>query len=248
VSKTHNLDFEEFKRNISWFVKSQDKIEFLNTDFGFEPSEEFQNTFPKLSSLVREARILNLKINDQLYRLLSWTNKDNASCGWLNIIETNIEPAIELIDEHKMLLNEIGGIQESYNQPEPSLSNNQNFLFIASLCLKGIGGWDSYYDDMCKEYGKPKISYEGFVCFVQEANGDVTVYDPITKAVLLFSHDHCFDNVEFMENQPKYTFHTINGINNFVDYVEKLAEEWINEITRQTKKGSKWLTRWFNVK
>lgn len=224
-----NIDFETFKNDITWFVKPTDKVELLDTTLNYSLTKKFQETFPKLTNLIEKSRVLNLTINYQSYRLFSWTNKDNKSFGWLNKIESDKTTDIELIDEHELILQEIGGIQESYNQPEPSLTNNQNFLFIKSECSKGIGGWDDYYEMMCEEENKQKIDYKDFVCFVQEANGDVTLYDRNSKEVMLFAHDHCFDNVEFLENQPEYTFHKINGIKTFVDYVESLATEWTNE-------------------
>jgi hypothetical protein len=127
------------------------------------------------------------------------------------------------------LLKEIGGIQEAYNQPEPSLTNNQNFLFIKSECTKGIGGWNDYYEMMCEAEGKAQIDFKDFVCFVQEANGAVVLYERSMKEVMLFSHDHSFDNVEFLENQPEYTFHKIRGVETFMDYVKQLAAEWLDE-------------------
>ncbi len=224
-----NIDFETFKNDITWFVKPTDKVELLDPTLNYSLTEKFQETFPKLTSLIEKSRVLNLTINYQSYRLFSWTNKGNKSFGWLNKIESDKTTDIELIDEHELLLQEIGGIQESYNQPEPSLTNNQNFLFIKSECSKGIGSWDDYYEMMCEEEDKRQIDYKDFICFVQEANGDVTLYDKNTKEVMLFAHDHSFDNVEFLENQPEYTFHKINGVKTFVNYVESLATEWIDE-------------------
>ncbi len=225
-----NRDFESFKSDITWFIKPTDNIVLMDTLTNYSLTETFQSNFPTLTKLIQKARVLNLTINSQPYRLFSWTNKDNNSCGWLNKLESNDSSDIELLGEHKLLLNEIGGIQESYNQPESSLTNNQNFLFIKSECTNGIGGWDDYYQMMCEEENKSQIDFKDFVCFVQEANGDVTLYDKDSKEVMLFAHDHSFENVEFLENQPEYTFHRINGIKTFVDYVEKLANEWANEI------------------
>lgn len=225
-----NKDFETFKEEISWFIKEFDKVDFLDTESEFQLSEKFQNTFPNLTKLIKLARVLNLNINNQSYKLFSWTNKNDLSCGWLNKIEKNPNTTLNLIEEHKLLLSEIGGIQESYNQPEASLCNNQNYMFIESECSTGIGGWDEYYEEMCKEENKDQIEYKDFICFVQEANGDVTLYNPENKEVMLFAHDHSFEDVEFLENQPEYTLHKFKNITNFVDYVETLATEWKNEL------------------
>lgn len=225
-----NSDFEDFKSDITWFVKPSDRVELLETEKNFSLTKDFQATFPNLTKLIQKSRVLSLTINNQPYKLFSWTTKDNKSCGWLNKIEADTKNEIKLLEEHKLLLKEIGGIQESYNQPEPSLYNNQNFLFIESECTKGIGGWDDYYEMMCEEENKLPIDFKDFVCFVREANGDVTLYDPESKYVMLFAHDHSFDNVEFLNDQPEYTFHKINGISTFTDYVEMLANEWDNKI------------------
>ncbi len=225
-----NPDFEEFKRDITWFIKATDKVELLGIEDNLFLSSEFQSTFPKLTELVQKARILNLKINEQPFKLFSWNDIDDLSCGWLSKIEPDTVSELKLTKEHQTLLNSIGGIKESYNEPEPCLANNQNFLFLKSKCSKGIGDWDDYYDDMCNEYQKSKIDSSDFISFVHEANGALTFYNPKNSEVLLFSHDHSFDNVEFLEDQPEYTFHRINGVKYFTDYVEKLAKEWIDEI------------------
>ncbi|MCD0489939.1 hypothetical protein LPB86_16980 [Pedobacter sp. MC2016-14] len=225
-----NIDFETFKNEISWFFDQSDEVEFLDSVKEIHLSDNFENTFPVLTALLKQARVLNLKINNQLFKLFSWTNKDGSSCGWLNKIEKEDISELQLIEEHKLLLKEIGGIQESYHQPEESLCNNQNFMFIESECSLGIGGFEEYYEEMCNEEGKEPIDFKHFICFVEEANGNATVYNPKSKDVFLFAQDHCFENVESVENQPEYTFYKINDVNNFVDYVETLASEWRNEI------------------
>lgn len=224
-----NTDFEALKKDISWLINSSDKVEFLDSK-EFVLSNNFKNTFPVLTELIEQARILDLKINDQLFKLFSWTSKNNLRCGWLNKIENEGISDLKLIEEHKLLLREIGGIQESYNQPEESLCNNQNYMFIASECSLGIGDWDEYYEEMCNEEEKQPIDSKDYICFVEEANGNLTLYNPMTKEVFLFANDHCFENVKFLENQPEYTFHKINNAINFVGYVETLASEWKNEI------------------
>lgn len=231
-----NNDFDIFKREISWFIKPTDKIEVTKTELNF--SDNFISTFPTLYKLVSQARVLGVTLTRQNkiinYKLLSWTDNGNLKSGWLCKFDTK-ETEIEILPEHQLLVDNIGGIQESYKQLETNkeiLTDNQNFLFIKSECTKGIGGWDEYYEDMCKDYEKPRIDFKNFICFVQEANGDVTLYDPKTKEVMLFAHDHCFENVEFLESQPEYTFHKINGIINFKDYAETLAHQWLDNIVK----------------
>lgn len=223
-----NTDFEAFKDHLSWLIHPS-QIENVS-EAEIRLSQKFTDTFPILTDLISQARVLNLDIDHQPHLLFSWTNRKNEIFGWLNKMEPDFTSTLPFIEEHKLLLDEIGGIRESFNQPQPSVSNNQEFMFTGSNCLLGINDWDDHYEDLCKSENKPPIDYKDFISYVIEANGNTTVYDPKTKEVFLFAHDHAFDNVDFLENQPEYTFHTFHNITYFTDYVEALAQEWKNKL------------------
>jgi len=225
MKKEVNQDFEAFKSEITWFLNPNTKVEFQEQN-EMRLSELFRSTFPKLTELISKSRQTYLKIDNINYILFAWDTLDGQICGWLNQQENEEEYKCELIEEHQLLLRNIGGIKESFNQPEVSFSNNQNFMFIGSECSRGIGDWDDYYSMRCEEEGKNPIDYSNLVAFVYEANGALTLYDGLTKKVFLFSHDHSFENVAFMENQPEYTFHTFKNVETFEIYVEALAKEW----------------------
>ncbi|SHF70307.1 hypothetical protein [Pedobacter caeni] len=225
-----NNDFKAFKEAKSWFFKPDASVVFKETS-NLRLSDEFKETFPVLTSIVQKARTTSLEIDEVEYLLFAWNNKDNLVCGWLNKVEKSENISNELIPEHELMLCNIGGIQESFNQPEVWLGNNQDFMFIGSACFKGIGGWDEYYSMLCEEGGFEQIDYSGFLTFVEEANGGMTMYDINTKKVVIFSHDHCFTNVDFMEKQPEYTFHTIHAVETFTDYVEEVAVQWKAQLT-----------------
>jgi hypothetical protein len=220
-----NADFDAFNSDVSWFIKPNSKIEFLRLN-NIQLSEEFRNTFLELSKLIDNSRQTHLTIDSEKYILFAWDTKEGEICGWLNKQQHSDEFKCELIAEHALLLRNIGGIQESFNQPEGAFSNNQNFMFIGSDCSRGIGDWDDYYAMKCEDEQKEEIDYSNLLAFAYEANAALTLYEPDTRKVLLFSHDHSFDNVAFMENQPKYTFHTFKNVDNFTDYVEELAKQW----------------------
>ena len=220
-----NLDFEAFKADISWFIKPNLKIEFPDFD-GVRLSEEFRAAFPKLSELIDNSRQTHVIIDSVNYLLFAWDSKEGQICGWLNQLESTEAIGCELIEEHELLLRNIGGIKESFNEPDDAFSNNQNFLFLGSECTRGIGDWEDYYTMACEDHQKEEIDHSNLLAFVQEANGALTLYEPETKKVLLFSHDHYFDHVEVMEHQPEYTFHTIKNVDTFEDYVEELARQW----------------------
>ncbi|PKV50829.1 hypothetical protein ATE84_2896 [Aquimarina sp. MAR_2010_214] len=230
-----NNDFETFANEIAWFIQPSDKVFITKNNEELETSQEFKDLFPTLSILIEKARKTVATINDQKYTLFAWDDLEGVKCGWFCKMEDEASFPNELISEHKMLLANIGGIQESFNDFEEFsetelFTDNQNFLFIGSECKKGLDGWNDYYSESCEEEGLKEIDYSNMVSFVNEANGTLTMYDTTTKEVLLFSHDHCFDNVICLENQPEYTFHTFKGVDNFVDYVEELAQQWTNHI------------------
>lgn len=226
-----NNDLETFKENVSWFIKPHDNVEIKSTFISLD--EIFKTEFPNLTKLVSKARVSDLTIMSKSYKLLVWDTKYGGICGWLNKFEPDTISDIDIISEHKLILNNIGGILESFNEPENTLSLNQCFLFLKSQCSRGIGDWNEYYETLCEEENLPQIDYSKFISFVQEANGALTLYDKNNRQVYLFSHDHSFENVVFLENQPQYTFHKINGIQTFTDYVETLADQWL-EITAGT--------------
>lgn len=229
-NREFDLDFIEFKKDV-FFLKTSDVISFGEKTSNTNLSELFQHTFPKLSILISRSRILPLTINEKDYKLYSWTNKDDISCGWLIEIETKRNNELELCLEHKLLLEEVGGgIRESYNQPDMSLSNNQNFMFISSECKKGIGAYKESYETICKDGAFEKLSDKNLIQFVCEADGSLTLYDRKSKKVYLFSPNASFDNIVFLENQPKYTYHTFKEIETFKEYVEALSVQWLNEI------------------
>ena len=220
-----NDDFRIFQNEVSWFIKPASNVELKAGDIRL--SIEFEETFPKLTSLIKKARVTIADIDYAEYLLFAWDTEENLVCGWLNEIVKAESHFCEMIPEHALLIRIIGGIREAFNQPENSFTNNQNFMFLGTECSRGIGDFNDYYNTMCEEENCTPIDFSNLLVFAEEANGALTIYDPYTKAVLLFSHDHSFEYVNFIEGQPHYTFHTFKGVNTFVDYVEVLAAQWL---------------------
>lgn len=168
-------DFEQFKLNINWFVKQTDTVNLVEGIV--KVNDAFIKNFPLLNDLILSARVLDVTINDNTYKLFSWTTKEGSSCGWLCKLEPKYISNIELLPEHELLLDNIGGIVESYNQPERSFTNNQNFLFLKSECKRGLGYWPEYYHDVCEDLKISPIPVGNLISFVCEANGAQTLYD-----------------------------------------------------------------------
>lgn len=222
-----NPDLTAFINDISWFFQENDTVEI--EEKSFELSEDFKLIFPKLTRLIDGARKTHLQINNVPHILFAWNNTDGEIFGWLNKMERLESLPDQLSKEHRLLLQNIGGIQESFNQPEDSLTNNQNFMFIGSKCNRGIGAWDEFYKEVCNEEKIQPLNHSHLIRFVEEANGNITLYDSTSNEVLLFASDHCFDHVTPLAGQPEYTFYQYESIATFTDYVEQLAHEWTME-------------------
>lgn len=229
-------DFEELKQYEDWLFKKSDVISFL--DWDAQLSEEFQVHFPKLTAVIKRARVLNLLINGKKHRLYSWT-VGGKSYAWLCVFEEATETGLTLIAEHQLILNEIGGIAAVNNRENWHFLDGQKFMFTASKCSQGIAGWDNFYDMLCEDYeiaDSDRLEYKSFIVFAQAANGDVTLYDPATKRVLQFNHDGHYTGLdgeyctEILDKQPEDSFYTIKGVKNFTDFVEIYAEGWLQLI------------------
>jgi len=233
-----NTDFGIFKKECPWFIEQMDKIELKGSKV--EYTGNFPETYPLLFKLFSKARIVEIILTRTKkkkevvynYRLFSWDTKNGNTAGWLCKIESD-KSIIEILPEHQLLIDNIGGIQESYEQCSESekLTDNQNFLFIKSECESESEDkdWEDYYLDICKEENLNPLDTDNFLAFAVEANGNTTYYDLKTKKVFLFAPNHCFDNITEIKNQPEYTFYTINEVSDFVEYVEKLARQWLSE-------------------
>lgn len=221
-------DIESFRKEVTWFIKPYDQVEHVSSNLTLDA--EFKREFPKLTQLINKARVTDLKINSIPYKLLAWDSKDSGICGWLMKLDNELGNDLGLLSEHKLLVKNIGGIKEYFNGPQDTLISNQNFVFTKSECRIGIGGWDDYYNMVCEESNMTQIDYSNFIAFAEEANGALTLYNKTNKLVFLFSHDHSFENVEFLANQPEYTFHTFKGIKTFKDYIGALADQWLQTL------------------
>jgi hypothetical protein len=144
---------------------------------------------------------------------------------------------IQLIPEHKLLLKNIGGIKESYNQPDGSFTNNQNFIFLKSGCEMALGYANDHYENMLKEENGTAMPIDNLVTFSMEANGFPTVYDLNTGQVYFFSHDCGLEYAIPMEGQPGSTFYYLKGVSDFKSFVETLANQWTDYIATGELQG-----------
>lgn len=192
-------------------------------------SDTFQQLFPFLTKLLSHAQSVSITVDDEPHTLYSWERADKAPCGWLCKNES-VLPDLPIISAHKILLEEMGGIQESYGSDEKDLALCQFFLFTGSRCEAGIDDFKVPYEEWCHKEGYIPLETDHLITFVIEGNGNRTLYDPTSGKVLMFASDHNFNFVTPVPNQPELTFYTINGADTFTEYVELLAQQWLEFI------------------
>lgn len=225
-----NKYYNAFQDAISWFNFKKDPVEVFEIK-QFKSTKKFQEIFPVTANLIDQSTKTGVVFNEKSLILFTWEIGQEIS-GWMCQFDN---PRIEIIEEHKILIDNIGGIIESFNGPEGidvngitynySLTLNQNFMYVGSMCDAKMD-WEDYYKDRCKSEGFLSMDLSDSVFFTQEANGARTFYDRKTKKITLFSHDHAFKFVDFISGQPERTMYKIKGVENFVDYVELTSKQW----------------------
>ena len=222
---TENKDFEFFRYLKPSLFRRIKKYEVKTSELTTDPS--FNSAFPTFKELIRKARVLDLNFDGKEFKLLSFTDrKEHLSCGFLLKFENDIT-LLPFLPEHILLLNNIGGIFETYNSPDFPLFLNQHFFFLASFCRQGLGGERVFYEELCAREGCKPIETEHWIMYSVEANMTKTLYDPVNGEVFLWAPDHDFNFIAPLPGQPEYTLYTINGIHTFTDYVETLAQQWL---------------------
>lgn len=225
-----NKHFQAFQNEISWFNYKKEPIEVFEIN-EFNLTQKFRELYPITTELITKSYKTGVEFKGKTMILFSW-EIGGEICGWLCQFD---KPKIQIIEEHQILIDNIGGIIESFNGPESidinginynyTLTLNQDFIFVGSKNADKLD-WEDYYVNRCKELGMKPIDLSNSVFFTKEANGARYFYDRETKEVKLFSHDHAFRFVEFLPNQPEYTMHKISGVNDFIDFVEMIAKQW----------------------
>lgn len=221
-------DFASFTAHILYFIQPDDEVVVTEGVSHVRPG--FCEYFPSLCTLLQRARILQVKINSDVYLLYSWTDRDGQPCGWLCKQEPVDVSFLPVLREHQLLVDSLGGISEIYNGPDGAYTANQHFLFLKSSCTWFGAGWLDYYLNVCEEENSIPIATDGLIRFTEEVNGTCMCYDIHSRQVMLFSHDHAFSNVTELPGQPACTFYRITGIDSFTDYVEALAAQWLDHL------------------
>lgn len=201
----------------------------------FVSSEEFVKTYPKMDTLLKKAKIVEFKINNVFnFRQYIWTLSDGTTAGWVCRIDHCVPRGRNIIHEHELLANHLGGIIESwidkaYDKNDDTLIKNNTFTFCLSDSMMGIGEWADIYLETCKSQAVKPFDTNDFVTFALELNGNITFYHKDSKQVYLYLPDGYKSlDVELVKGQPEYTIHQLSKARSFTDYVELIAIQWLD--------------------
>lgn len=225
---TTNSDFQALFLHHPWLTNSRYTI--TPFDLPFALSQIFRDTFPSMAALLDRARVSHLDINGQMHRLFVWENSSGHSIGWLSVLEQETAYTIPLIEKHRLLLSQVGGIRKWFHiyEGDYPFFVSMSFWFTGSACKPALEGWSDYYQTSCDIEGVTPLDASNWICFAEMGNGDQALYNPANEQVYLFAHDYGFgfSGVLPVKGQPSETFFTIPGASTFVDCVESLAKAW----------------------
>ena len=223
-----NRHWDAFADELSWFVRDRKRIDVspLSQPGAWTPSARFSVLFPILSNLLGAAHTSTVVIDDDAFILFSWENGD----GVLSWLARPPEPAADgLFPAHRTLLAEFGGVTERSGEFDGQWLLNTN----ESLTLSEAAHDATFLRDCAHVFdgvpGGIPIDMTAYYSISREANGNDTLCHRVAGDVLMFAQDHSFRHVVPLEGCPDYTLYRINGAPGFVEWVEAVAKQWMDE-------------------
>ncbi|MBK5719385.1 hypothetical protein JGH11_00735 [Dysgonomonas sp. Marseille-P4677] len=199
-------------------------------------SQEFITLFPKMARLLDKAYKVEFTLNgNQRFRQYIWTREEGSTAGWLCKLEHCVPQGRNIIPEHILLSQTVGGIIDYWLTDSTKEANSfidaNEFTFSLVDSTIGIGGWEDNYINECKEQGLEPLNTSEFLTFALEANGNTTFYSHKTKEVFVYLHDD-YSPFEITPHKghPLCTIYQYDKAKSFVEYVEILAEQWLQVI------------------
>jgi hypothetical protein len=203
-------------------------------------SPEFEQLFPELYGLLRDAWVTPIAVEGKPYRLFTWLGSDGGViCGWL-CPPPPTEIPDGLLADHRVLFESFGGIEERSNEPLSWICSHNDVL-TASLARQDatfLKDWALVFPDgpiptdmeefvrMFVEVPIP-IDMEQFYIIAEEANANRTLCHRVTGEIALFAHDHNYDYIEpypgCPEDLPLYRLPTAPY---FRDWIRIIAQQW----------------------
>lgn len=228
-----NRHWDAFADDLFWFVKDRKRIDVspLSSPGAWSPSAEFSALFPSLANLLGAAHTSAVSLDDNHFILFSWESRD-CVLSWL--ARPPAPAADGLYPAHRTLLSEFGGVTERSGEFNGQWLLNTN----ESLTLAEASHDATFLRDCARVFEKTggiPIDMTAYYSISQEANGNDTLCHRVAGDVLMFAQDHSFKHVVPLEGCPDYTLYRINGAPGFVEWVEAVARQWLDEWARSRR-------------
>lgn len=185
-------------------------------------------SFPSLSRLLSLATVTDILSGGESYELLAWDFAGDQRGGWL-CPSPAARPSTDLFLAHQHLVREFGGISELFNGPDTWLSNHEEALKNNPPHCDAT--FIEHFAELLDEGTVWPIDQKDFYAIATEANGNTTLCHRLTGDVVLWAPDHDFDHIVTLAGLPEYTLYRINGAPTFNNWVEAIAEQWLDAIT-----------------
>jgi hypothetical protein len=211
-----------------WLANSPDTAVTVPASRPFNPTKQFDATFPSLTKLLLSARKWDVALAEGTQVLFAWGDKESGVRAWLSpaipaTVSSNAAP------DHQVLLACFGGISQRFNEPEHNWLLNHNQALIAAEVERGasfLGDYAWAFD----ECGGIPIDVEEYYPAAWEANGNCVLCSRGNGELLFFAPDHCDENLVPYSQCPMYTLHTHREAATFQTWVERIADQWLREV------------------
>jgi hypothetical protein len=181
--------------------------------------------FPVMRTLISSAIVTPVAIGEDDYELLTWATASGDPLSWLCLPTPAEIPPVH--PDHRSLLAGFGGIVER-SQPEPTTwllncndtltareaRHDASYLSDYAWILKGL----------CETW---PIAPDEYYSICREANGNDTLCHRTKGDVLMFAPDHAFTHLDILDGCPPYSLYRIQGVQTFTDWVESVAQQWV---------------------
>lgn len=219
-------DWNAFIKQVPWFLRPGQSADVGESREGaWNPAGvEFQRLFPKLHRLLSLSRVTPVRAREASYVLFSWLDGP-ARRAWLAEPPV-LRPPTDLFPAHATLLQSFGGILERNEPLDSWLMNHNDVLTLreAGYDASFLRGYAWAFE---KTGGQLPIDPTAFYSIAREANGNDTLCHRSSGRVILFAPDHSFEHVVPMQGCPDYTLYELDGAKTFVDWVNVIAEQWL---------------------
>jgi len=219
ITSIFNKDFKLFNKEIPWILASPEiKLKRVRKIKSFTFTNEFQETFPNLYILLKNARRTDVELEWYTLSLYCWTIENNIIQGW--VILTNRPERKNISREHELILNELGEIKTVFNIPDNSILTKFSEFFDRSSTLNSL-------------IDKNRLTIKDLDKIDEDVNNLILINDFHTTRYLYFYSlkSNLIQQFEQLPNSKssRRVFKTLNqGQLTFNEFVEKIAEQWNN--------------------